>query len=213
MIKSRFPVCYYSAILGAISYIAFAILAYARYPLPFSPIHNWLSDLGNQIDNPQGAIFYNIAVILSAICLAIWFTAGLSQWKLKHETAHQRLLLISQTAGLLAAFAMIMSAIYPINIFHIHAFWSQVHFMMFGIAFGFSVATLRYHPFVPKGVLYLGAGAAVLPTLMFIFGDFYWLEWVAVGSMILYMLSIGNASFTLTRPPNTTFPDKSLMGN
>jgi hypothetical protein len=85
--------------------------------------------------------------------------------------------------------------------------------MMFGMGFGFSVAVLRYHPFLPKVKLYIGASAAVLPTLMFVFDNSYWLEWVTVGCMIVYMLLIGKASFTLTKPPNTTFPAKSLMGN
>src|SRR5574339_399625 len=206
--KSRFPVCYSSAILGAVTYIVFAILAYVQYPVSFSPIHNWLSDLGNTINNPQGAIFYNVGVVTSALFLAIWFTAGLSQWKLQHKTTHQRLLLISQIAGILAAIAMIMSAIYPINGFQIHAFWSKIHFMMFGMGFGFSVAALRYHPLLPKVNLYVGATAAVLPTLMLIFGNSYWLEWAAVGCMIVYMLLIGKAGLTFSRYRNSSIPDK-----
>jgi hypothetical protein len=210
-LKSRFSVCYCSAILGAVTYVAFTLLAYTLYPLPLSPFQNWLSDLGDPIVNSQGAIFYNLGVILSAVCLAIWFTAGLSQWKLKHKTAHQRLLRISQIAGSVAAFAMIMSAIYPINLFEIHAFWSKVHFMMFGVGFGFSVAALRYHILLPKVNLYVGASAAVLPTLMLIFSNSYWLEWLAVGCMIVYMLMVGKASLTFARHLNSSVPNESLV--
>jgi hypothetical protein len=210
IMKSRFPVCYSSAILGAVTYIVFAILAYVQYPLPFSPIHNWLSDLGNQINNLQGAIFYNVGVVTSALFLAVWFTVGLSQWKLQHKNTHQRLLLISQIAGILAAFAMIMSAIYPINLFQIHAFWSKIHFMMFGMGFGCSVAALRYHPLLPKVNLYVGAAAAVLPTFMLIFDNSYWLEWAAIGCMIVYMLLIGQASRIFARYRNSSITDKSL---
>ncbi|HLO29603.1 MAG TPA: hypothetical protein VK249_10740 [Anaerolineales bacterium] len=211
MMKSRFPVCYYSAILGASVYIAVAILAYVRYFVSFSPTHNWLSDLGNQIDNPHGAILYNTGVITSAVCLAIWFTAGLSQWKLKHKVVQHRLLLISQIAGLLAAFATTMSAIYPINIFQIHAFWSKVHFMMSCMVFGFSVSALRYHPLLPQANLYVGATTAVLPTLMLIFGNSYWFEWATVGCMIVYMLLIGKASLTFSRSRNSSIPGKSSI--
>ena len=31
----------------------FSILAYIKSPLPISPLHNWLSDPGDQIKNPQ----------------------------------------------------------------------------------------------------------------------------------------------------------------
>lgn len=196
--KLRMPINFVSAILGAIIYLAFATLAYINYPLPLSPWRNWLSDLGDQIVNPHGAIFYNTGIMLTALCLGIWFTAGLSQWRLKDNTAHQRLLLISRTAGILAAFALVMSAIYPINLPQVHSFWSKMHFIMFGVGFGFSVAALRYHPRFSNAILFVGVGASVLPLLMFVF-DKFWLEWVAVGLFIFYILSVGKASLTFSR--------------
>jgi hypothetical protein len=193
------PISFFSAHLCSVMYISFTILAYSQYPLSFSPMRNWLSDLGNQVDNPQGAIFYNLGVIFTAVFLAIWFIVGLSQWRLKHHALHRRLLTISQTAGVLAAFALIMSALYPINMPQLHSFWSQMHFLMFGMGFGFSVAALRYHPHIPKTSLYLGTGAALLPTLMLAIGKAYWLEWIAVGLFIIYILSISLATLTLTK--------------
>jgi hypothetical protein len=192
--KLRIPINFCSAVLGAMTYCTFAILAYAQYPLPFSPITNWLSDLGNQIDNPRGAVFYQIGVILSALFLAIWFV-GLFQWGLKGKVAHKRLLAVSQTAGIFAALALIMSAIYPINLLQVHSFWSKTHFMMSGIGFGFSVAALRYHLRFKKENMYLGTWTAFMPTLMLIFGEAYWLEWITVSCIIVYMLSVGIASF------------------
>jgi len=203
--KLRFPINLFSAIFCSAVYVAFATLAYSQYPLSFSPVHNWLSDLGNRVDNPQGANIYNIGIILTAIFLAIWFTAGLNQWRLEHHTAQRILLTISQVGGILAAISLIMSALYPINLMQIHSFWSKMHFMMFGIGFGFSVAALRYHPLIPKADLYLGTSAALLPTFMLIYGNAYWMEWVAVGTFIIYILSIGKASLALTnqlKPPS-----------
>ena len=209
--KIRIPVCFISAILSAITYGIFATLAYTKYPLPLSPFRNWLSDLGNQIVNPQGASFYNIGMILCALFLAIWFTSGLSQWRMKDNTIQQRLLFISQFTGILTAFGLIMSALYPINFEQVHSFWSKIHFMMFGMGFGFSVAALRYHPRIPKASLYLGAVAAVLPTLMLIFYKAYWLEWIAVGLFIIYILWIGIASLIFTLHWNSSVSDKSLI--
>ena len=198
--KPRFSICFYSGFPAAVIYITSTILAYTRYPLPFTPPRNWLSDLGNQIDNPEGAAFYNAGVILAALLQAIWF-AGLSQWRLEHAPAHQRLLIVAQFSGLLASFALIMSALNPINMPEIHSFWSQIHFMISGIAFGFSVAALRYHPRFSNGILYFGMGAGLLPFLMFIFnkGQIYWLEWIAVGFFLLYILIVGNTSRTISR--------------
>ena len=190
--KPRFPVCYYFATLGAVTYVTCSILAFAEYPVPFSPWRNWLSDLGNQLTNPDGAAFYNVGVIATSVFMAVWF-AGLSQWKLEHNMAHRRLLIISQCAGLFASFALIMSALNPINRLEVHSLWSQLHFTAFGISFGFSVSALRYHPLISKPILYVGICASVMPFLMFTIGQgkAYWMEWVAVASFIVYILVIG----------------------
>jgi len=192
--KSQLPVCFASAVQCSVTYVFFAFLSCAKYPLPISPFRNWLSDLGDQIVNPKGAVFYNLGVILTALCLAIWFTAGLRQWRLDGNASHKRLLVISQAAGVLSAFALTMSAIYPINLPEVHSFWSRIHFMMFSMGFGFSVAALRYHPGFTRLNLYLGICAAIMPTLMLVFGKACLLEWVAVGCIIAYVLSVGIVS-------------------
>lgn len=200
--KSRSLVCFGSAVQGCVTYVYFAVLSYAKYPLPISPFRNWLSDLGDQIVNPKGAVFYNIGVILTALCLALWFTVGLSQWRLKGNAAQGRLLVIAQAAGVVSAFALIMSALYPIHLPQVHSFWSRIHFMMFGMCFGFSVAALRYHPGFTRVNLCLGIVTAILPSLMLVFGKATALEWVAVGCIIAYMLSIGIASLAFTGAEN-----------
>jgi hypothetical protein len=190
--KSRFPICYFSAILSTIIYIASVLLAYFQYPEPFSIGHNWLSDLGNQIVNPRGAPFYNVGVVLTSLLLAVWFI-GLSQWRLKQNTANQRLLTISQITGIVASFALIMSALNPINKSAVHALWSQIHFILSGIGFAFSVTALRYHRGFTNKILVLGFCSSILPFLMYTLGkgQTYWMEWVAVGFFILYILTVG----------------------
>lgn len=198
MIKSRVPVCMLAAAIGAGTYLAFTLIAYSRYPLPFSPGENWLSDLGNLIDNPLGAAFYNVGVVLTAVFVAVWF-AGLSQWRLEYNTAHQRLLAVAQTAGILSSVALILSALNPINMLAIHSLFSQLHFILSGIAFGFSAAALRYHPCVTAKILYLGVLAAVLPSVMFVIGKgkAYWMEWLTIGAFMLYILTVGRQSQAL----------------
>jgi len=201
MVKSRVPVCLLAAGLGAGIYLTFSLLAYHRYPLAFSPGQNWLSDLGNQIENPFGAAFYNVGVILTALAQGVWF-AGLSQWKLNRNTVQRRLLAISQLAGFLCSAALIMSALNPINLLARHSFWSQFHWMLSGIAFGFSVAALRYHPRATTGILGLGALASVSPMLFWLFGgaSWCWMEWATVTLFILYLLAVGQGSRTMSRP-------------
>ncbi len=193
--KSRIPICFFSAVLCCVTYIIFAVIAYAKIPIPFSPVHNWLSDLGNEISNPQGAIYYKIGVIACAIFLAIWFTVGLSSWRLKDPAIQSRLLVVSQVGGGLTAFALMMSALYPINHLKAHAFWSDINFLLFGISFAFSVSALRHHPGIPKILLFLGGFAAILPTLVLLVNSAYWLEWIAIGVFMLYVVLIGASTW------------------
>jgi hypothetical protein len=192
--KMRLPICFTSAVLCALAYVVFTIVSYTKNPLRVSPLRNWLSDLGNQITNPQGAIFYNIGIISCALFLALWFTAGLYQWKLKDHTIQHRLLLVAQVAGILTAFTLMMSALFPINHLKEHAFWSDMNFILFGISFAFSVAALRYHPQFPRTLLFIGGLAAIFPSMVLFINNAYWLEWVVVGLFIIYILSVGIAA-------------------
>ncbi len=192
---TRFPVCYWSAILGVLIYAGGCILAYLPYPKPFFPAANWLSDLGNPEENLGGAFFYNAAVALAALFVAVWFV-GLAQWRLASQIASQRPLLVSQTIGILSCAALVLSALNPINTLAVHAFWSQVHYLGTGLAFALPVAALRYHRHVSAWMLYLGAAASAWPSLTLLLGDgtIYWMEWIAVCLFVLYLLSIGAAS-------------------
>ncbi len=189
--KTRSPICFISAALCTLTYVVFTVVSCTKNPLRISPLANWLSDMGNQVTNPQGAIFYNIGVIVCAVFLLIWFTAGLSQWRLENPIIQRRLLFIAQFGGVLTALALMVSALYPINHLQAHAFWSDINFILFGISFAFSVAALRYHHKFPKILLFLGGLAAVLPSLVLLVNTAYWLEWFAIAVFMLYILTIG----------------------
>jgi hypothetical membrane protein len=188
--NSRYPINFVSAILTGIAYLFFSTLAYIQFPPPFSPSDYWLSDLGSQTLNPLGAWFYNTGVIITASFMLVWFL-GLSQWRISGPSAQKWLLSVAQIAGLAGELALIMSAIYPINMYQQHSFWSHAHFMMLAMGIGFSVASLRYHPRFPRPLLYLGTAAAVSPFFVLAFDSLYILEWVAVSLFLAYVLAVG----------------------
>jgi hypothetical membrane protein len=141
--KMRSPICLTSAVLCALAYVVFTVVSYTKNPLRVSPFNNWLSDLRNQVTNPQGGIYYNVGVIICAVFLAIWFTASLSQWKLKEHIIQQRLLSVTQGLGALTAIALMMSALYPIDHLNANAFGPDANLIFFGVCFAFSVAAQR----------------------------------------------------------------------
>ena len=75
----------YAGLLVLVGYISFALVAYIFYPGPFAPNRSWLSDLGNAEVNPQGAIFYNLGIILTGLLL-LGFFLGFAQWLRRRTT-------------------------------------------------------------------------------------------------------------------------------
>jgi len=176
--------------LAVLCYLAFTGLAYSRYLLPYSPTSNWLSDLGNPNNNPQGAIFYNIGMISTALLLIVFFL-GLSVWKIEDNRVQIIMLRLTQVFGILGAFCMIMSAIFPINIFTIHSFWSSSLYIMLSTAFIFSVAMLRYHQRVLRWLLILGVSTAMMVILTSFFPNVYMLEWITLFLFLSYVGLLG----------------------
>ena len=196
---SRYPISYVSAILTSISYLVFSTLAYIQYPPPFSPSDHWLSDLGSRTLNVLGARFYNTGIIVTALFLLVWFLC-ISQWRVTNPSPQNWFLLVAKITGAAGALSLVMSAVYPINMLQQHSFWSHAHFMLLAMGFGFSVASLRYHPRFPRPLLYLGTAAAMSPLFVLAFGELYILEWVTVGIFLAYVLSVGISARNTFRP-------------
>jgi len=172
-------------------YVTFTTLAIVHYPLPFSPLNNWLSDLGNVAASPTGAPFYNAGIIASGILLLIFFLA-ISEWKLAQNKIQKIMVGLTQGFGAAGAAAMIMSAIYPINIPDPHSFWSAALDIGIGTGFAFSVAALRYHPTVPRWSLALGVLTALTDIAFAVFSNkLFILEWITISLFLVYVIVLG----------------------
>ncbi len=68
-----------SSIFVVISYSLFTFLSLMNFPTSYSPMSNWLSDLGSYQLNPRGAIFYNVGIVVAGISMLPFFL-GLSSW-------------------------------------------------------------------------------------------------------------------------------------
>jgi hypothetical membrane protein len=172
-------------------YIIFTILAYTHYPLSYSPMYNWLSDLGNPDINQFGAAFYNIGIILTALSLFIFYSTFL-RIRIKGKTVQNVMTYLTVTLGWIGSLALIMSAIYPINNPSKHSFFCMVLFFCLGSAFAFAVAALRYHPQTPRWLL--GSGIIVVMVNMIVqifFNDVPISEWINVPFLLVYCVVMG----------------------
>jgi hypothetical membrane protein len=183
-------ISFIGGILAVLVYLVFTLLAFSRYPLPYSPMKNWLSDLGNVNLNPDGAIFYNIGIISTALFLVVFFL-GLHVWKIDHNKTQIIMLILTQAIGILGSFCMMMSGIFPINLYKIHSFWSTSLYVLLSTAFIFSAAALRYHRWVPRWLLILGISTAMMVILTSFFPTVYALEWITVLGFLGYVTLLG----------------------
>jgi hypothetical membrane protein len=188
--KRHLSLSFVTSLFAVLCYMTFAFLAFAQYPLPYSPMSNWLSDLGNADLNPHGAFFYNIGIVVTGVLLLLFFL-GLSQWKMENNRIQNLMLRLTQVFGILGALALVMSGLYPINFSALHSFFSISLYILLGTAFFFSVAALRYYPTCPKWLLILGALAALVDILSGVFHSVYVLEWVTVSLFLCYPVLLG----------------------
>lgn len=180
-----------AAVAASVSYLTFAVAAYLRYPGSFSPSTHWLSDLGSRVLNPDGAILYRVGCTLTGVLLVAFFLA-LGWWlrRVVSVSRWPRLGLVG--CGILAGIALVLTAVYPIDQFGPHQFWSRVLYISLGTAVALSVIVLWRR--LPTAVLVVGlvTWAAVLASA--VASRTTWLEWVVVALILVYVNVLGMVS-------------------
>ncbi len=199
-IKRFYSVSFLAGIIAVGCYLATTTAAWSRYPLPYSPLYNWLSDLGNPVANPQGAIFYNGGLALTAGGVLLFFL-GLTQFRMKENRLQTLMIALTVGFGSLGAFGMLMTTLFPINHAAVHSFWGKVNFICTGSGFAFSVAAFRYYARYPRWLLILGvvvAGVNFCVSVFFIKSVFV-SEWIVIALWLSYVPLLGLATNRLSR--------------
>jgi hypothetical membrane protein len=188
--KKHLSLSFVTGLCAIVCYLACALLAFAHYPLPYSPLNNWLSDLGNPNLNPAGSLFYNTGIVATAVVLPLFFL-GLSRWKMATNRTQRLLLYLTQGFGILGAIAMLLSGLYPISSPALHGFFSICLYILLGTAFAFSVAALRYHAACPRWLLIVFVFTALVDMLSGVFHTATVLEWVTVALLLCSLALLG----------------------
>ncbi len=176
--KLRIPLSSISGILVIIFYCVFTFTAVALFPPPFSPIHNYLSDLGNSTYSPQGAIFYNIGCILTGATLFPFFI-GLYKW-FRDETWHKILMIVIIIIGCYSGLALIMIGVFNEDFLAQHIYWSNVFFFLNLIVLILTSIALYTHLGFIKIIAFYGIIVAIINLLfVFVIGSSI-LEWFTV---------------------------------
>jgi hypothetical membrane protein len=174
----KWPISCTAGIAVIILYCAFTFTSWAMYPTPYSPVNNWLSDLGNSTSNPSGAIFYNVGCVLTGIALFPFF-GGLYKWYTSEKT-RKIVIMIAQAIGFLAAFSLIMIGVFSEDHGDIHVLWSSIFFMLNLIVIILVSLASYTHPSYIKRTTYYGFIVAIINLLFVLVYNNPIFEWFTV---------------------------------
>ncbi|MFX0184530.1 MAG: DUF998 domain-containing protein [Candidatus Hodarchaeota archaeon] len=190
----RWPKVSIVGLIGITIYCIFTFISLSFFPRNFDPISNNLSELGDFYDNPNGAIFYNLGMVLTGFA-SILFYIGLYKWFMSKKKS--KLLVVGLIAGIINAIAIIMAGIFSETqeTFTQHVFWSILIFIsFFPVLILVNVAIYITYSDFNKLVAYYGFGVALIDLSFLIFlaftgvsANFPLIEWLAVFSYISWI--------------------------
>jgi hypothetical membrane protein len=178
------PILSAAAIFVILFYCAFTFTSIVLFPSAFSPVVNYLSDLGNSTFSPKGAWFYNAGCILTGLAL-FPFYAGLFKW----YTAERRrkfLILAAQVVGVFSAFSLVMIGVFSEDSMAQHLFWSEAFFVFNLLELILANISLVTHPKFIKPIGYYGLAVAVVNLLFVVLTSTPLLEWFTVFTALAY---------------------------
>jgi hypothetical protein len=197
-----------TAILAACIYLILASIAFFYFPKTYSPLTNWLSDLGNPNLNPSGAFYYNSGGILASAFLFFFF-AGIYTWR-SGDRKMNAFLFAAVVTGIALAFALGMTAYFPLGVNDsLHSTFSIMLFIFVGFFEIFSSSAIRKNPFYPKILSVFGFVVTIINfafAVSFNFTDLFVGEWVMIGLFIAYTLALSTVTIRsgLKPKPRTT---------
>ena len=115
-----------SAFVCLVVYCALTYLAASHYPYAFGPLESYLSVLGNSGLNPDGAVYYNAGVALAGLSVLPFYLGVYRTWQ---RNVPRRPLGVATLAGIFNCIAIVMSAVFPEDVYELHFFWSFMIFL------------------------------------------------------------------------------------
>ncbi|MBY9015800.1 MAG: DUF998 domain-containing protein [Candidatus Lokiarchaeota archaeon] len=148
------------------------------------PINHWVSDLGNSILNPDGAVIYNIGCIITGCSLMIFFIGLKNLLNIMKKGKKFFVLII--IFGIFLSFSDIMIGVFSEDIFTAHLFWSLTFFIILLPILLFGGIVLTKYVNFPRLIGYYGI---VLTSINILFLFFYIpvFEWITIFSSLSFV--------------------------
>lgn len=117
---------YVSGIIGICVYCILTWISASYYPGSFGPMTDYLSVLGNSNLNPDGAVFYNLGVSLTGLTLIPFY---IGMYMTYGKPTGSKLISIATVFGFLNCLSILLSAVFPEDVYELHFIWSLMIFL------------------------------------------------------------------------------------
>jgi hypothetical protein len=194
-LRSSFPLATIAGTASIIICVSLAGVAYALYPWAFSPMTNWISDLGNRVLSPIGSILFRLDMVVLGVGLAAFFL-GLRALTHGQRIWVKSLIGLGQIGGLVGSLAVTMTGIYSEDQFRAHALWASIMFISLAVTVMLIGWGLYFHPRMPS-LLAAFAFAVCAADVVSIISRSYWLEWVAVPLLLVFVAQLSYGAWKL----------------
>jgi len=154
-------------LLALVVFTIFTFISVALYPQPYSPLFDWLSNLGNAYLNHWGAVFFNWGCIITGIIL-IPFIMNFYRWD-TGKISEKILLGATIVLGVFASISLIGVGIFPETHIHIHVLAATGVFELLFLIVILMSAAIFNHPKFMISVGFIGAVAVIIDLLFITF--------------------------------------------
>jgi nitrogen fixation-related uncharacterized protein len=200
MKNNQWKMTFIAGLLTVLVFINLSCFSWSLFPGEFTPITHQFSDLGINLLNPRGAIYYKLALILSGIGLYFFFW-GLNCWKTGDDESNRKL----KNTILFGFFSVIWFLVFGVILFFqppdISRFaqysavfrFVNANLSLFGIAIFSLYQNLRTHPKMTKWLSIYSFVVGIIHyviAIAYIFSswDPTWLSWLANLSWLLFVV-------------------------
>lgn len=200
--KMNMPITSMIGIMSIIGYFLLAYISFTYYPEAFNPFNHYISSLGDPIQNPNGAIFYNLAIKTVGF-LGAFFYLGL--YRIYSDRENRFFMKIATVSGLANALTITLSGMYSGNILDPYLTWSiLIHVTVLPILISIGFA-LKDRLGLDKIISNIGFTLAILDLIFIEYAVYIGIEksalmeWV---TLLAYLSWVGLISYHIFIDPH-----------
>ena len=200
--KLNMPITSMIGIMSIIGYFLLAYIAFTYYPAEFNPFNHYVSSLGDPTQNPQGAMFYNLAIKTVGL-LGFFFYIGL--YRIYSNEENHLFMKIALVSGLANSLTITLSGMYSVNVLAPYLTWSLlIHITVLPVLVSIGFA-LKDRSDLDKIISNIGFALAILDLIFIEYAVYIGMEksalmeWI---TLLAYLSWVGLISYHIFIDPH-----------